>query len=417
MAEYELIGKKLGHSFSKPIHEALGAYRYALRELPTEADVANYLQKKQFKGCNVTIPYKQTVMPYCDEIDQRAARIGAVNTIVNRNGRLYGYNTDYDGFAYMLARKGISLKGRRVLLLGSGATCKTASAVAADAGAAATDVASRTPAPGQIAYTDAEALGTAEILINVSPAGMYPNNGQSLVQPKEFAALTAVADMVYNPLKTSLLMQAEQLGLQTAGGLPMLVHQAVVAATLFTGHPFAKQETERILHMMLNRFANLTLVGMPSSGKTRLGREVAVLLHKKYVDLDEELVRRAQKSIPQIFEEEGEAGFRKRETEILAEFSKLQGQVLATGGGVVTQPQNLPLLRQNGVVVYIDRPLHQLQVGKGRPLSTNQDALAEMYARRHPLYKSSAHATVANNAPAGQVVQDIVEAYHAVLDT
>lgn len=417
MADYELIGQKLGHSASKPIHEALGLYTYALHPLPDESAVADYLNGRNFKGCNVTIPYKQTVLPFLNEIDPKAARIGAVNTIVNRGGRLFGYNTDYDGLAYLLARKHINLAGQKVLLLGSGGTCKTAMAVAKDAGAASILVASRAPQKGQMDYAETQRQSDVDVLINVSPAGMYPNNGQSLVDLSAFKNLAAVADVVYNPLKTRLLLQAEALGIPAAGGLPMLVRQAAAAAELFTGEQFETSTTEDVLSATYGNLANLVLVGMPSCGKSHLGRRVAHRLHKQFVDLDEELVKKHGKSIPQIFEEGGEGLFRQMETEVLETFTKEQGQVLATGGGVVTQPHNLPLLRQNGVVVYVHRPLPLLQVGGGRPLSSGRDALERMYAERDPLYAKAADATVANDVAFEQVMDRIVEAYHAVIDT
>ncbi|MFV0413131.1 MAG: shikimate kinase [Oscillospiraceae bacterium] len=416
MALYELIGQRLGHSFSKPIHEALGAYAFHLHELPNEEAVRQYLAKRPFAGCNVTIPYKQTVIPLCDEIDERAARIGAVNTLVNRGGRLTGYNTDYEGFAYMLGRKNISLRGKTVLLLGSGGTCKTAMAVAEDAGAAKILVASRAPQKGQLAYQEAAGRADVEVLINVSPAGMFPNNGSCLANPAAFPNLQAVADVVYNPLKTKLLFLAEELGLPTAGGLPMLVEQAVAAARLYTGRAFGQQETERILRDMYSQLVSLVLVGMPSSGKSRLGKAVARKLHKTFVDLDHVLVAEAGKPISAIFEEGGEEAFRAAETRVLAEQSKKAGIVLSTGGGIVTRPENLYYLRQNGIVFYLDRPLSKLQVGRGRPLSKSPEALAEMYRARRPLYEAAADLVVENNASFIQVANKIVEAYHAAVN-
>ncbi|MDL2323816.1 shikimate dehydrogenase [Ruminococcaceae bacterium OttesenSCG-928-A16] len=413
---YELIGTPLAQSFSKPIHEALGAYAFHLHELPNEAAVAEYLTRKEFGGCNVTIPYKQTVMPFCNAIDERAARIGAVNTIVNNNGKLTGYNTDYDGFALMLERKNIRLGGKKVLLLGGGATSKTVTAVAQDAGATEIKIAARNPQNGQLSFEEAMQRGDFEVIVNVTPVGMYPHNGETLVDLTRFNNLTAVADVIYNPLKTRLILDAEALGIPTAGGLPMLVGQAVGSARLYTGLPFGPQKVERVLAQTAQRFANILLIGMPSSGKSKLGKAVAKKLHKEFLDLDTALVQKAGKPIPQIFAEDGEAYFRQLETEVLAEETKLPGRVLSTGGGVVTQSRNLPLLHQNGVVVFINRPLALLQTGKGRPLSSSPAALETMAKQRLPLYRQAANIEVENNAPFMQVVHKILEETNEFFD-
>lgn len=413
MADYELIGQKLTHSVSKPVHEALGAYQYALQELPDEQALATYLKERRFKGCNVTIPYKQAVLPLLDKIDDRAARIGAVNTIVNHKGRLTGYNTDYDGFAWLLAHNGISLAGQRVLLLGSGGTSKTVATVARDADAKEILVASRNPAPGQISYQQAMKRLDVDVIINVSPAGMYPNNGQSLVVLERFPQLAAVVDVVYNPLKTKLLLDAEARGIPAVGGLGMLVQQAVVAAGLFVGRPFAQADTLRVLAAQRESMVNLVLVGMPSSGKSKLGRAVARKLKKPFVDVDHLVEEQSGKTIPELFAQGGEALFRPLETTALAGAAKETGQVISTGGGVVTRAQNHPLMRQNGVVLYICRPLQQLIPGGERPLSTSMEALEKLYIQRAPLYEAVADVIVENDAPFMQVVHKILEAYHA----
>lgn len=414
MAVYELIGKTLGHSVSKPIHEALGAYRYHLRELPDEAAVAEYMARRHFAGCNVTIPYKQTVISLCDHVDERAARIGAVNTVVNKNGLLYGYNTDYDGLAYLLTRAGISLAGQKVLLLGSGGTSHTAMAVAQDAGAATVWVASRHPGPGQLSYEQA-AGQEIDIVLNTSPAGMYPHNGEVLLDIAEMPGLKAVADVVYNPLKTRLVLDAEARGLLIAPGLSMLVRQAVRAAELFTSRSFAQQDTERVLGEVYGRMASLVIVGMPGSGKSKLGRAVARRLQKKFIDLDAVIEAKAGCKIAEIFEKQGEAAFRALETQALEDCTKEGGRVISTGGGVVVRPQNRPFLRQNGPVLYLRRPVDQLHLGAGRPLSTSREALQTMYTQRAPLYEAVADLTVENDASFTQVMHRIVEAYHAYL--
>ena len=417
MPKYELLGKSLIHSFSPQIHGLLGAYHYTLRELPDEAALQKHVAARSFAGCNVTIPYKQAVMPLCDRLDKRAAEIGSVNTIVNRMGYLTGYNTDYEGFAYMLSRKGITLQGKTLLLLGDGATAKTARAVARDAGAAQILTASRSPHNGAICYEEAQTRQDVEVIINTSPVGTFPRNGECLIDLAYFPRLAAVADVVYNPLKTRLVLEAEKRGLPATGGLSMLAEQAVAAARLFTGRRFDADDTERILRTLYEKQACLVLVGMPSSGKTRLGRAASMRLRKPFVDLDRALEKKAGKPIPAIFAEDGEEAFRRLETEVLAEESKTPGRVLATGGGAVLKDENHYLLRQNGVVAFIDRPLQDLQTGGYRPLSKSPEALAEMEAVRRPLYQAAADITVSNTEHFGRVLHNLTEAFHAFFDS
>jgi shikimate dehydrogenase len=410
MAAYELIGMPLGHSMSKQVHEALGAYRYHLRELPNEQAVAEYLRKRQFKGCNVTIPYKQTVMPLCDFVDERAARIGAVNTIVNQNGLLHGYNTDYDGLRQLLAAKSIILEDRMMLVLGTGGTRKTACAVAQDANAAEVLVVSRHPQPGQISYEQAAQRKDVQIIINTTPVGMYPNNGEVSIDIAVFPALEGVVDVIYNPLKTILVLQSEQRGLPACGGLGMLVGQAVRAAELFTQRSFGPEETRRVLRQTTEGMANLVLVGMPGSGKSQIGRAVANKLGKPFADLDAVLEKQAGRTIADIFAKDGEETFRKLEAETLAAEAKKGGRVIATGGGIVTQPKNLYCLRQNGPVVYLKRPVEHLQLGGGRPLSQSRGAVQALFETRAPLYEAAADIIIENDAPFIQVVHRVVEA-------
>lgn len=417
MADFFLLGQKLGHSFSKPIHEGLGLYEYALKELPDEAALAAFVQSRAFRGCNVTIPYKQTVMPLCDEIDPKAAAIGSVNTLVNRGGRLVGYNTDYDGFAGILRRKNIQLAGRRVMILGTGGTAKTAGAVARDAGAASITFASRHPAgDGQVTYDTARRLADTQVLINTTPAGMYPDNNGLPIDPAVFPNLCAVADVIYNPLRSQLVYAARTLGLPHTGGLAMLVGQAVEAARLFTGQPIADSETDRLLAEMRARLCGLVLVGMPGCGKSRLGKVAARKLKMPFADLDRVLEKQEGRRIPDIFATDGEAAFRRMESAVVAAETAAGGQVLATGGGVVTQPGNLPMLAQNAVVIFIDRPVEELHVGHGRPLSPNSEAVRRLYNERLPLYQQVADATVKNGKrPFMRVAHDIVAAYRQAL--
>ena len=416
--EYGLIGSKLGHSYSKIIHEMLCGYRYDLCPLPTEEEARAFLTRRAFKAINVTIPYKRLVMGSCYYIDPRAKAIGAVNTVVNRNGLLYGYNTDYLGFAYLADAHGVEFAGRTVLILGTGGTHNTTSAVAKDKGAARVLTVSRHPDPekGELSYAEAVHSG-ADIVINTTPAGMYPNVGVCHLDVAAMPGLEAVLDVVYNPDKTELILRAEEAGVPVAvGGLEMLVAQAVYAAEYFLDRKFddAPAEIRAITAQLRKEQLNVALIGMPSCGKTTIGRALADRLGKRFVDLDEEIVRAAGRSIPDLFAAEGEDGFRAREAEQTARFAREGRQVLSCGGGVVKRPENLRALRQNGVVLFIDRPLDALTVGGGRPLSTSAEALKTMEAQRRPLYLAAADAVIPNETTVADAVAAALEALDAI---
>ena len=416
--EYGLIGSKLGHSYSKIIHEMLCGYRYDLCPLPTEEEARAFLTRRAFKAINVTIPYKRLVMGFCSYIDPRAKAIGAVNTVVNRNGLLYGYNTDYLGFAYLADAHGVEFAGRTILILGTGGTHNTTSAVAKDKGAARVLTVSRHPDPekGELSYAEAVHSG-ADIVINTTPAGMYPNVGVCHLDVAAMPGLEAVLDVVYNPDKTELILRAEEAGVPVAvGGLEMLVAQAVYAAEYFLDRKFddAPAEIRAITAQLRKEQLNVALIGMPSCGKTTIGRALADRLGKRFVDLDEEIVRAAGRSIPDLFAAEGEDGFRAREAEQTARFAREGRQVLSCGGGVVKRPENLRALRQNGVVLFIDRPLDALTVGGGRPLSTSAEALKTMEAQRRPLYLAAADAVIPNETTVADAVAAALEALDAI---
>ena len=416
--EYGLIGSKLGHSYSKIIHEMLCGYRYDLCPLPTEEEARAFLTRRAFKAINVTIPYKRLVMESWSYIDPRAKAIGAVNTVVNRNGLLYGYNTDYLGFAYLADAHGVEFAGRTVLILGTGGTHNTTSAVAKDKGAARVLTVSRHPDPekGELSYTEAVHSG-ADIVINTTPAGMYPNVGVCNLDVAAMPGLKAVLDVVYNPDKTELILRAEEAGVPVAvGGLEMLVAQAVYAAEYFLDRKFddAPAEIRAITAQLRKEQLNVALIGMPSCGKTTIGRALADRLGKRFVGLDEEIVRAAGRSIPDLFAAEGEDGFRAREAEQTARFAREGRQVLSCGGGVVKRPENLRALRQNGVVLFIDRPLDALTVGGGRPLSTSAEALKTMEAQRRPLYLAAADAVIPNETTVADAVAAALEALDAI---
>ena len=399
--EYGLLGERLGHSFSPQIHRDLAGYDYQLLPTPPEA-VEDLFARRAFQGLNVTIPYKRTVMPLCDEIDPRAAAIGAVNTVVNRNGRLTGYNTDIDGFLYMARRAGVDMAGKKVVILGSGGTSRTARAAAGELGAREIVTVSR---HGEDNYQNLSRHADAQVLVNTTPVGMYPNWGQSPVSLESFPALEGVLDVVYNPLRTALLLQAEERGLPCSCGLPMLVAQAKRAAELFTGQNIDDSRAEAVLHGLREQLTSIVLIGMPGCGKTTVGRALAGKLGRTFVDLDEEIVRRAGMSIPEIFAREGEAGFRERESALVREFGERTGLVVSTGGGVVTRRENYIPLKQNGLLLHLRRDPAALPTD-GRPLS-QATAPEELWRRRAPLYAAFADGEIDNNGTLARTLEQI----------
>ena len=399
--EYGLLGEKLGHSFSPQIHRDLAGYDYQLLPTPPEA-VEDLFARRAFQGLNVTIPYKQTVMPLCDEVDPRAAAIGAVNTVVNRNGRLTGYNTDIDGFLYMARRAGVDMAGKKVVILGSGGTSRTARAAAGELGAREIITVSR---HGEDNYQNLSRHADAQVLVNTTPVGMYPNWGQSPVSLESFPALEGVLDVVYNPLRTALLLQAEERGLPRSCGLPMLVAQAKRAAELFTGQNIDDSRAEAVLHGLREQLTSIVLIGMPGCGKTTVGRALAGKLGRTFVDLDEEIVRRAGMPIPEIFAREGEAGFRERESALVREFGERTGLVVSTGGGVVTRRENYIPLKQNGLLLHLRRDPAALPTD-GRPLS-QATAPEELWRRRAPLYAAFADGEIDNNGTLAGTLEQI----------
>ncbi|MBR4205413.1 MAG: shikimate kinase [Clostridia bacterium] len=402
-----LIGNPLGHSYSPEIHALLADYEYRLFPLEEE-EVAPFLAARAFDAINVTIPYKKTVMPYLDEISPEARRIGSVNTIVrDGDGRLLGYNTDYAGFSFMLRRRGIALSGKKVLILGSGGACATVKTVAEDAGAESVTVIGRRDNNPQTLVLHAG----AEVLINTTPVGMFPNNGQSPVDLSLFPRLEAVADVIYNPARTALILDAEQKGVKTASGLPMLVAQAKAAAELFTGEHVPDEETERIIRAVSLVKRNIALIGMPGAGKSTLGRALARQLGRDFVDLDDEIVKAAGKPIPEIFAEDGEPAFRDLESACLAQISARSSLVIATGGGAVIRAENRRLLRQNSTAVLLRRPLGELD-SNGRPLSKLHSA-EELWAARRAYYESAADAEITVEPDVSRSLEKLLAAIEA----
>ena len=406
---YGLIGARLGHSYSKIIHEKIADYTYTLLPLPTEAEARAFFEKREFAAVNVTIPYKQMVIPCCDEVDPRAKAIGAVNTVVNRGGKLYGYNTDYAGFAYLAKAHGVDFAGKTVLVLGTGGTHATVSAVCRDGGAKEILTASRTGKDGALTYEQAAARSDVQIVVNTTPCGMYPQTGQCLLDIAALPQLQAVLDVVYNPFSTELVLRAKDKGLAAAGGFEMLVAQAVYAAEYFTGRALdCETLIPKISRELQKELQNVVLIGMPGCGKSTVGAALAQKLGKTFVDADAEIERRTGKAIPDIFAQEGEEAFRRYEADVIADLTRQNRQVIACGGGVVKTPQNLHALRQNGPVLWVQRPIEKLATA-GRPLSKGGEALRRMEHERLPLYRAAATGTVCND---GALTDTVTAALH-----
>ena len=399
-----LLGEKLGHSYSPRIHAELADYEYSLYEKNPD-EVEAFLRNGDWHGLNVTIPYKKTVIPFCDELSETAGAIGSVNTLLkDENGRIFGDNTDAFGFETLLKQTiHESIRGKKALVLGTGGASVTVCAVLRQHGARVVPI-SRS---GENNYQNLDRHADARLLVNTTPLGMYPNNGASAVDLAVFPKLEAVLDVVYNPARTALLLQAEARGIPHAGGLTMLVAQAKRSAEIFLGTELCGEEIARITAKLSRSMQNIILIGMPGSGKSTVGALLAERLGRDYHEADRELEKAAGRSIPDIFAAEGEAGFRLRETAILSELGKLSGTVLSTGGGCVTRPENYPLLHQNGTILWLTRDLNKL-AREGRPLSLNAD-LSAMYAAREPLYRRFADSVIDNNDTPDKTVDAILE--------
>lgn len=399
-----LLGGKLGHSFSPQIHGALADYRYTLWEKSPE-ELDDFLKNGDFTGLNVTIPYKKTVIPYCAELSDQARKIGAVNTIVRRqDGTLLGHNTDYFGFAYLLRQSGIAVAGKKCLVLGTGGASVTVQAVLREQGAQVVVLSRSRPEN----YDHLERHADAALIVNATPVGMYPNTGVSPVDLKCFPKLERVLDLIYNPARTQFLLDAEKLGVPGWNGLSMLVAQAKESAEWFTGKAIPDERIGEIYARLRRETENLIIIGMPGSGKTTVGRLLAQATGKNFVDVDEEIIRTAGMSIPEIFAASGENGFREIETAVLSRLGKGSGQVIATGGGCVTRAENYPLLHQNGRILRLRRDIGKLPKD-GRPLSLAND-LSEMAAEREPLYAAFADLTFDNNNALEHTLETVLEA-------
>lgn len=389
---FGLLGRKLGYSWSPPIHTALGCGGYRLLELEPE-ELPAFLAQPNIGGVNVTIPYKRDVLPYCDVIDEAAQAIGSVNTLVRRaDGRLYAWNTDAAGFCWMAERAGIRFQGRKAVILGSGGASLTAQAMAKRLGAREVVVISRS---GPDNYGNLDRHADAEIVVNTTPVGTYPNTGAAPVDLTAFPHCAGVLDVIYNPRRTALLLQAEALGIPCSDGLPMLVAQAKAAEEHFFNKAIPDSENERILAMLRRDTQNIVLIGMPGSGKTTVGAALAELTQREAIDVDARITARAGCSIPEIFAQGGETAFRALEREETAEAGKLSGKIILTGGGVVKDQRNYASLHQNGRIYHLIRDLGLLPT-EGRPLSQGAD-LDAMWAEREPLYARFRDAAIENS--------------------
>jgi len=409
--KYGLIGEKLGHSFSREIHGKIADYKYELREIPKE-ELDGFMKARDFAGINVTIPYKEAVIPYLDEIDESARSIGAVNTVVNRDGHLIGYNTDYAGAEAMIRYAGIELRGKKVLVLGTGGTSKTLSHVARDMEAAEIVTVSRTAREGCITYADAlENHADADVIINTTPVGMYPMVDAIPIDIEKFANLSGVVDVIYNPLETNLVRAARVRGIRATGGLYMLAAQAVYASAHFLGTDADDELVRRVYFEVLRDKMNIVLCGMPSCGKTTVGKIIAEQTGRHFIDTDDMIREHTGREIAEIFSSDGEAEFRTLERDAVASAANMKGCVIATGGGAVIDPSNVDALRRVGMIFFIDRPLEMLTPTGDRPLSSDIEALTKRFKERYPIYKSVANRVIDGSGTPEEVAAAILEVF------
>ncbi|MBQ4275996.1 MAG: shikimate dehydrogenase [Lachnospiraceae bacterium] len=406
--DYGLIGEKLGHSYSKLIHEKFGFYTYELKEIPRD-ELDAFMRAKDFKGINVTIPYKQDVIKYLDYVDDKARTIGAVNTVVNKDGKLYGYNTDYFGLKTLLDCNEFDLKNKKVLILGTGGTSKTAYAVCEDSGASFLCKVSRSAKDGALSYEDVyEKHSDASYIVNTTPAGMYPNLDGMPVDLRRFTNLEGVADVIYNPLRTRLIEEAEELEIKNCSGLRMLVYQAVAACEFFIGKKPDDNVSESIITELVNENENIVLTGMPGSGKSTIGKELSASLKKEFIDTDALIVEREKREISDIFATDGETYFRNVEKEVIKEVSLRKNVIISTGGGCILNPENIKNLKANGRIFFLDRKPEDLVPTDDRPLANEKSKIMKLYEERLPIYQRTADYIINGEVGISQTVQDII---------
>lgn len=402
---YGLLGKKLGHSLSPQIHSLFGEYPYELfcRE---ENELDEFFADEKITAFNVTVPYKIEAFNRCDFISETAKKIGSVNTVVrDEKGKLHGYNTDYFGFKYMAQKYGADFKNKKVLILGNGGASRSVHAVAEDGGAREIIIVSRT---GENNYGNLDRHFDADIIVNTTPVGMFPNNGERLIDLAMFISLSCVLDLIYNPMKTALLIVAEKLGIPNGNGLSMLVAQGLRSAELFFDKKLDESLIENAYSKIKNDTQNIVMIGMPGCGKSMLAKILAKKLDRVLIDTDTEIEEKTSKKIPDIFSENGEEFFRKIETEIVKESGKKLGAIIATGGGAVLKEENRNALSQNGLIVYLKRDISSLATDN-RPLSENEDAIRKLYNERREIYESFADITVDVDSDAETTANRIIE--------
>jgi shikimate dehydrogenase len=410
--KFGVIGEHLKHSFSKEIHEKIADYSYVVKEIEPD-NLGAFLTEAEFCGINVTIPYKEKVIPYLYKISDTAKKIGAINTIVNKGGNLYGYNTDYMGMRSLILRNGIDLKGKKALILGNGGTAKTGYQVLTDLGAEKVLFVGRKPDSCDVLYGDVVKLHRdADFILNTTPVGMFPNNEGKIIDISPFSNLVGVIDAVYNPLRTNLVLDAMERGIKAEAGLYMLVSQAVYASEFFMDTTYDASVCENVFKDILKEKENIVLIGMPSSGKTTVGKRLAEITGKEFIDTDDEIVKRIGTDIPSYFRELGESEFRRIESQVVAEVSKKNGMIISTGGGAVLNCANVRNLRQNGRLYFLNRSIELLTPTKFRPLSSDIEALKKRFDERYEIYVSSADAVIEANGTVNEVADKIKEEFY-----
>lgn len=406
--EYGLIGEHLSHSFSKEIHSYFADYDYEICELPPEK-LYEFFKKKEFKGINVTIPYKKTVIPYLDEISEEAQKTGAVNTIINRNGRLYGFNTDYFGLKSLIEKHSVEIKNKSIYIFGTGGTSKTALAVVTDMGAESAVRVSRTPEKDEISYKQAEAEKKADIIINTTPCGMFPRFESTPLSPLLFPSLQCVIDAVYNPLNTELLLQAQKAGIKSINGLYMLVSQAVKSSGYFLDKAYPSSVIDDTYKKILNKKRNIVLTGMPGCGKTTVGKALAEITSKRFIDTDILIEKKENMTPSEIITKFGEDVFRQKEKEAIKSISLENGCIIATGGGSILKEENIKNLKRNGILVFLDRPPENIAISDSRPLSSSREKLNKLYGERIDIYNSVCDIKIEYNKTVLEIAEKIKE--------
>ena len=407
--KYGLIGERLGHSFSKEIHEQIGGYEYELVEL-NEQEFHKFMESKNFKAINVTIPYKEKVIPYLTHISKEASEIKAVNTIVNKNGVLYGYNTDCLGLKEMINHFNIDVFNKKVMILGTGGTSKTSHQVVKDLKAKDVMFVSLNKEENTITYDQVDEYAKdIDVLFNTTPCEMYPNNDKEIISLDNFKKLSGVVDVVYNPLRTNLILKAKNKSINCCSGLFMLIAQAFYAIEIFLDKKLDKQIIADLYQKMINEKENIVLIGMPSCGKSTIGKKLAKKINKKFVDVDSEIEKIIKTDIAGFINQYGEEAFRKIESEVVEQLSKQNNLVIATGGGSILKERNVNFLKQNGRLYFLDRSLKNLCVTSSRPLSSTYDALEKRYKERYPIYNKVCDVKVNGDMGISTIIKYIIQ--------